>query len=144
MLIRTDTLKPWGGEQVKGASLSLNVEDIWTAAELAEGGLVPCKPFTPPAGQQIVPGSTPTYAADGTETYPVQAAPVVRRRVMKSTIIARLSAAGKLTAAAQALTADPVKLMMWTAADQPAVYADDAATTALLQSVGADPAAVLA
>jgi hypothetical protein len=77
-------------------------------------------------------------AADAAEATPV------RRLVPKSTITARLIDAGKIAAALTALQSSPAAYARWIAADQPAVYADDADTLALLAAIGADAETILA
>jgi hypothetical protein len=67
-----------------------------------------------------------------------------RRLVLKSLIITRLHGAGKLVAAKAALDSDLYARERWYAPDKPAVYADDAEVLALLNAIGADPAAILA
>lgn len=67
-----------------------------------------------------------------------------RRLVPKSVIVARLQAAGKLAAARAALDADLYARERWYAPDRPSIYADDPEALALLASIGADPAVILA
>jgi hypothetical protein len=75
----------------------------------------------------------------------MQWAPAVERRmVRKSVIVERLHAAGKLAAAKAALDADLYARERWYAPDRPSIYADDAEALALLTSIGADPAVILA
>jgi hypothetical protein len=73
MLIRVDTLQPWAGEALHGISYPVSIEQLWTAAELAAIGLVVVKPFIVPDGFMI--SGPATYAADGTQTYPVSVIP---------------------------------------------------------------------
>ncbi len=75
MLIRTDTLKPWQGERLAGILYPLTIEKLWSDPELAAIGLVKRKRFVVPDGQRIVAGASPTYAIDGSETYPVEDIP---------------------------------------------------------------------
>lgn len=71
MLIRTDTLQPWAGETLaNGITYPISIEQLWADADLNAIGLVRMKPFTTPAGSEII--GPPTYAADGTQTYPTQ------------------------------------------------------------------------
>jgi len=72
------------------------------------------------------------------------AAPVERRLVAKSVIIARLQAAGKLAAASAAINADLYVRERWYAPDRPAIYADDPEALALLTAIGADRRVILA
>lgn len=67
-----------------------------------------------------------------------------RRSVLKSTIISRLHAAGKLEAAQVAINSDAYVRERWYAPDKPAIYADDAEAIALLEAIDADPDAILA
>ena len=66
-----------------------------------------------------------------------------RRLVTKSLITSRLIEAGKIEAARAALEADASAYARWWAPDKPAIYADDPEAIALLQSIAADPAAIL-
>jgi hypothetical protein len=73
---------------------------------------------------------------------PPSAAPALRRVVRKSVIVERLQAAGLLEAARAALdAADLYTRERWNARD--AIYADDPTAMALLQTIGADPEAIL-
>lgn len=78
----------------------------------------------------------------GVVDYAPPAAPP--RLVRKSTIVARLIAANKITQAVQTIMGRPDLFARWTAADKGEVSADDADTIAFLQGIGADPAAILA
>lgn len=84
------------------------------------------------------------YLADGGVAVPYTAPDEPPRQVLKSTITARLIAAGKIGKALAALQADPAAFARWIAPDKPAVNSDDAATIALLKAVGADQDAILA
>jgi hypothetical protein len=67
----------------------------------------------------------------------------IRLLVRKSVIVDRLQAVGKLADARAALdAADLYTRERWDTRD--AIYADDAAAIALLNAIGADPAAILA
>jgi hypothetical protein len=67
----------------------------------------------------------------------------IRILVPKTVIIDRLNGAGLLGAARAALdAADLYTRERWNVRD--AVYADDATAAALLQAIGADPAAIMA
>ena len=66
-----------------------------------------------------------------------------RRLVSKALIVDRLIEAGKLSAARAALDSQPLDVQeRWNA--RTAIYADDPTSLALLQGIGADPAAILA
>lgn len=67
-----------------------------------------------------------------------------RRAVPKSLITQRLIDAGKHSAALAALKADDSAFARWFSPDQPSVYSDNAEVIALLNAIGADPAAILA
>ena len=82
-------------------------------------------------------------ALDAVETFDPGAVSS-HRLVMKSTIIERLNAVGKLAAAKAALDSDLYRRERWYAPDQPAIHADDAAAIELLVLIGADPNAILA
>ena len=84
------------------------------------------------------------WEAAGNTIAPYVAPPPERRRVAKSLIVERLNAAGLLAAAKQALSADLYAQERWYAPGQPAVYADDPETLALLNAIGADAATILA
>lgn len=83
-------------------------------------------------------------AFDGTAFTPAPAIDVpLRRLVRASVIVDRLQAAGLLAAARAALdAADLYTRERWNA--RAAIYADDPTAIALLQAIGADPAAILA
>lgn len=66
------------------------------------------------------------------------------RMVRKSTIVARLIAAGVIDEAVAALQASPDLFARWTAPDKGEVLADDSDTVAFLTNLGLDPAAILA
>src|SRR5438105_1562477 len=67
--------------------------------------------------------------------------PAPRRLVPKSMIVERLNTAGLLAAAKSALDANLYARERWYAPDKPSVFADDLEAVALLQAIGADPAA---
>ena len=67
-----------------------------------------------------------------------------KRTVLKSVIIARLIAVGKIDAAKAALDADAALYARWWAPDRSAINCDDPDALALLASIGADPEAVVA
>lgn len=97
----------------------------------------------PPAGAVEVP----TAPQDASQTWASgawSAAPAIRQMVAKSTVMARVTAAGKMAAAQAALWAQPDQFAKWFAPDQPDVYCDDAATVAFITALGLDPAAILA
>lgn len=67
----------------------------------------------------------------------------IRILVPKRTIVDRLAAAGKLDAARAALDASDIHTReRWNTRE--AIYADDAATLALLNAIGAEPSDILA
>lgn len=68
----------------------------------------------------------------------------VRRMVQKSTIIRRLYEAGLLPAARQALDSDLYARERWYSPDKPALYFDEPEALGFLQSIGADPAVIMA
>lgn len=70
--------------------------------------------------------------------------PVERRKVLKSTVVARLIGAGKIDAAFAALQANKGAFARWFSPDHPAVYADDPDALALLAAIQADPAVIMA
>lgn len=96
----------------------------------------------PPAGAIEVP-SAPQDArqtwADG-----AWSAPPETQTVLKSTVQARIIAAGKMDQAYTALIADKAKFARWFAPDRPVVNCDDPDAVALLTSIGLDPAVILA
>jgi hypothetical protein len=114
-----------------GASLitDIVVEDDGSGPRIAAWRL----PVDPPTEQQI---------ADALSA--IDSAPLSRRLVAKSLVISRLIEAGKIEAARAALEANTSAYARWWAPDRPAIYADDPEAIALLQSIGADPAAILA
>ena len=72
------------------------------------------------------------------------APPAERRQVLKSTIVARLQAQGKLDAAFHALQQNTYAYARWLAADWPSIFFDDPEACALFAAVGADVDAVMA
>lgn len=97
----------------------------------------------PPPGAIEVP-SAPQDArqtwVDGAWT----SAPAVTPTVLKSTVQARIIAAGKMDQAYAALITDKTKFARWFAPDRPVVNCDDPDAVALLTSIGLDPAVILA
>jgi hypothetical protein len=91
-----------------------------------------------------LPGDPPTDQQVADALAAIDAQPPPRRLVAKSLIISRLIEAGKIEAARAALEANASAYARWWAPDKPAIYADDPEAIALLQSIGADPAAILA
>jgi XkdW protein len=91
-----------------------------------------------------LPGDPPTEQQIADALSAIDSAPPPRRLVAKSLIISRLIEAGRIEAARAALEANASAYARWWAPDKPAIYADDPEATALLQSIGADPAAILA
>jgi hypothetical protein len=65
MLIRISTLQPWQGEAINDIRHPLEIEALWSAAQLAEADLAIPLPFVPVAGK--VPDGAPIYVrnADG-------------------------------------------------------------------------------
>lgn len=98
--------------------------------------------FEVPEGK--VTKGPPSYAlVDGevVETYTVED---FRPMVRKSTVQARLIAAGKMGDAYAALTTNADHFARWFAPDQPRVYCDDADLVAFLVALGLDPETFLA
>ena len=98
--------------------------------------------FEVPEGK--VTKGPPSYAlVDGevVETYTVED---FRPMVRKSTVQARLIAAGKMGDAYAALTTSADHFARWFAPDQPRVYCDDADSVAFLVALGLDPEVFLA
>jgi hypothetical protein len=81
-------------------------------------------------------------AKGGVGAYAAPAMPP--RKVLKSVIVTRLIAAGKIAQAVTAIQAAPDLFARWTAADKDDVNYNDADTIAFLQAIGADPAVILA
>lgn len=67
-----------------------------------------------------------------------------RTLVSKSTVMARVIAAGKMAQAQTTLWSMPDKFARWFAPDQPSVFADDPDTVAFITSLGLDPKVILA
>ncbi len=89
-----------------------------------------------------LPGDPPSDAAIAAALAEIDAH-TARRLVPKTVIVDRLEAVGKLQAARTALdAADLYMRERWNS--RSAIYADDAAAIALLQSVGAEAADILA
>lgn len=97
----------------------------------------------PPAGAIEVP-EAPQDANQTWANGAWSAPPVVRQTVLKSTVQARIIAAGKMTQAYSALTANAVYFARWFAPDHPVVYCDDADAVALVTALGLDPTVILA
>lgn len=107
--------------------------------------VLPVIEFEAPIGKRAI--GNPAYAiVDGEvfEAYDVEDVPVERPMVRKSTVQARLIAAGKMEAAYAALTSNPIYFARWFAPDRTEVYCDDPDALFLLKAVGADPQIVLA
>jgi hypothetical protein len=114
----------------------------WSSGDFA---VLEVGPFVVPGGKRTVGG--PSYEViDGraVESYEVEDIPAQRRLVRKSTITARLIAAGKMEAAHAALMASPINFARWIAADRPAIYFDDPDAIALLTAIEADVEAIMA
>lgn len=84
------------------------------------------------------------WLAAGNTPDPADQPAAERRKVLKSTVVARLIATGKINAAFAALNANKAAFARWFSPDHPAVYADDPEALALLAAIGADPAVILA
>lgn len=67
-----------------------------------------------------------------------------KRQVLKSVIISRLIAAGKIADARAALESDAAAYARWWAPDRPAINFDDPEALALLRAIGADPDVIMA
>jgi hypothetical protein len=67
-----------------------------------------------------------------------------KRQVLKSVIIARLIAAGKIAAAKAELEQDAAAYARWWAPDRPAINHDDPDALMLLATIGADPDVIMA
>lgn len=67
-----------------------------------------------------------------------------KRQVLKSLIIGRLIAAGKIGAARAALEEDAAAYARWWAPDRPAINCDDPDALALLAAIGADVDGIMA
>jgi hypothetical protein len=91
-----------------------------------------------------LPGAPPTDQQIADALAAIDSEPPPRRLVVKSLVISRLIEVGKIEAARAALEANASAYARWWAPDKPAIYADDPEAIALLQSIGADPAAILA
>jgi hypothetical protein len=74
MLIRTDILKPWKGERLKGVLYPKNIEALWTEAELLAIELVREVPFVVPDGFRKLPNSC-TWDITGQQICDVEAIP---------------------------------------------------------------------
>lgn len=68
----------------------------------------------------------------------------VRQTVLKSTVQARIIAAGKMVEAKAALDGNAVYFARWFAPDRPVVYCDDPDAMMLVTAIGLDPAVILA
>jgi hypothetical protein len=98
-------------------------------------------------GCTLVPYQAPAYIG-GTYTNGVFSAPpappAVTPTVPKSTVMARVTAAGKMSQAQSNLWAAPDQFAKWFAPDQPVVNCNDPATVAFVQALGLDPNVILA
>jgi hypothetical protein len=95
-------------------------------------------------GDRLIAAVARLISAKASREAPPPAGPPPRRRVPKSLVVKRLNDAGKLAAASAALNADLYARERWYATDQPSIYADAQDALALLKSIGADPAVILA
>jgi hypothetical protein len=116
-----------------------NVVNVVELADRAE--------WTPPAGCAVRASESAIIGGrfDGVAVFPPPEAvqPPRRRLVPRSLIVDRLAEAGKLALARAALdAADLYTRERWNT--RAAIYADDAAALALLQTIGADPDLILA
>ncbi|MEI9964361.1 MAG: hypothetical protein WDM92_06315 [Caulobacteraceae bacterium] len=144
MLVRLDTLQPWLGERLGEDEVLYprNIEELWSAEDLAAIGLAIPTPFAAPDGQVIT--GAPRYETDGAngvrEVYDTQDAPAPPRRLIaKSVVQERVDAIGKLGDALTAMLADPISFARWFAPDWPNVYADDTGLLAMLAAIGCTP-----
>ncbi len=138
--------RAWSDEPIDGVSHPRDIEQIWTSEGLAAIGLyAPAPASEVPAGKQVVSTSVQRVAGMVRFVHELVDAPLlVRRMVRKSTVQARLIDAGLMEAAYALLTSNPVHFARWFAPDQPNVYADDPDALAVLATIGADAATVMA
>lgn len=73
-----------------------------------------------------------------------EAPPPPRRLIRKSTVTARVNAAGKTAAVWAVFQSNPLALLQWTSPDWPNVYADDEGLLAVLNAVGCTPEEIAA
>jgi len=97
----------------------------------------------PPAGAIEVPDAPADASQIWSNGAWSELAPA-RQMIAKSTVQARIIAAGKMDAAYAALTGNSAYFARWFAPDHPAVYSDDPDAVALVQALGLDPATILA
>ena len=88
--------------------------------------------WTPEVRAAFIAETTKPEPADG------------KRLVLKSVIISRLIAAGKIDAAKAALESRAASFARWWAPDRPAINHDDPDALALLKAIGADATVILA
>lgn len=69
--------------------------------------------------------------------------PPTRPEVRKSTVQARIIAAGRMGPALDGLLANPEAFAKWFAPDWPTVFCDDAEAIAFVQALGLDPTVIL-
>jgi hypothetical protein len=98
-------------------------------------------------GCTLVPYQVPayiggTYINGAFSAAPAQ--PAGTPTVPKSTVMARVTAAGKMAQAQSNLWAAPDQFAKWFAPDQPVVNCNDPATVAFIQGLGLDPNVILA
>jgi hypothetical protein len=66
MLVRLATLRPWAGERIDDVAHPLDIETLWSVAELAAIGLAAPRPFPTPPGKRIK--GEPRYILDADRT----------------------------------------------------------------------------
>jgi hypothetical protein len=67
-----------------------------------------------------------------------------RPSVLKSVVMDRVSAAGKMSSAYTMMTQNPDNFGKWFAPDKPFVYCDDPDAVAVVKALGLDPTVILA
>lgn len=97
----------------------------------------------PPEGAIEVPAA-PDDARQLWQNGAWSALPAVTSTIAKSTVMARVIAAGKMAQAQSALWASPDDFARWFAPDQPVVNCNDPATVAFITNLGLDPTVILA
>lgn len=121
------------GDQISPVALGWS-DDTYSIVAVTEFDVPEGKATKGPPSYAIVDGEV-------VETYTVED---YRPMVRKSTVQARLIAAGKMGDAYAALTTNADHFARWFAPDQPRVYCDDADSVAFLVALGLDPEVFLA
>lgn len=122
-----------------------HVPDQWSDAEKeARFGLFLAAEDPVPADNKVVSEALIDDNGRPRLSRTLETRPAVRRGVLKSVVQARIIDAGKMAEAYAALTTNPVYFAKWFAPDHPAVYCDDPDAVGLIQTLGLDPAQVLA